>query len=69
MENEKHSLLNRNKIKVISDADKLRLGNYLEVVKSFAKITYQSVYVIDYEEINLYLSQVLTNCLIINKLQ
>lgn len=51
MENEKHSLLNRNKIKVISDADKLRLGNYLEVVKSFAKITYQSVYVIDYEEI------------------
>lgn len=50
MENGKHSLLSRNKIKAVSDADKLQLGNYLEVVKSFAKITYQSVYVIDYEE-------------------
>jgi hypothetical protein len=49
MENEKNSLLSRNKIKTISDEDKLQLGNYLEVVKSFAKITYQSVYVIDYE--------------------
>lgn len=50
MENEKHSLLSRNKIKTTSDADKLQFGNYLEVVKSFAKMTYQSVYVIDYEE-------------------
>lgn len=33
------------------DEAKLRLGNYLEVVKSFAKMTYQSVYVIDYEEV------------------
>lgn len=51
MENEKHSLLSRNKIDAVSDVDKLQLGNYLEVVKSFATITYQSVYVIDYEEI------------------
>ncbi|MDH6253115.1 DNA-binding CsgD family transcriptional regulator [Chryseobacterium sp. H1D6B] len=50
MENEKNSLLNRNKIKTISDKDKIQFCNYLEVVKSFAKITYQSVYVIDYEE-------------------
>ena len=50
MENEKHSLLSRNKIKTTSDADKLQFGNYLDVVKSFAKMTYQSVYVIDYEE-------------------
>lgn len=50
MENEKHSLLSRNKIKATSDADKLQFSNYLEVVKSFAKMTYQSVYVIDYEE-------------------
>ncbi|EJL70321.1 response regulator transcription factor [Chryseobacterium populi] len=51
MENEKNSLLNRNKIKAISTEDKLQLPhNYLEVVKSFAKITYQSIYVIDYEE-------------------
>ncbi|GAA4162541.1 hypothetical protein GCM10022217_30130 [Chryseobacterium ginsenosidimutans] len=51
MENEKSSLFNRNKIKTITDEDKLQLDNYLEVVKSFAKITYQSVYVIDYEEL------------------
>ncbi|MBT2619361.1 MULTISPECIES: response regulator transcription factor [Chryseobacterium] len=50
MENEKNSLLNRNRIKTISDEDKLQFGDYLEVVKSFAKITYQSVYVIDYKE-------------------
>lgn len=49
MENEKHSLLSRNKIKIVSEADKLQFSNYLEVVKAFAKITYQSVYVIDYE--------------------
>nr|WP_315257039.1 helix-turn-helix transcriptional regulator [uncultured Flavobacterium sp.] len=49
MENEKHSLRSRNKINAVSDADKLQLSNYLEVVKSFAKMTYQSVYVIDYE--------------------
>lgn len=51
MENEKNSLLSRNKIKAVSDSDKLQFSNYLEVVKSFAKMTYQSVYVIDYEEI------------------
>ena len=50
MENEKKSLLNRNKIEATSEADKFQFGNYLEVVKSFAKITYQSIYVIDYEE-------------------
>lgn len=50
MENEKNSLLSRNKIKATSEIDKVQFGNYLEVIKSFAKITYQSVYVIDYEE-------------------
>ncbi|PIF45021.1 regulatory LuxR family protein [Chryseobacterium sp. 52] len=49
MENEKNSLFNRNKIKIITDGDRLQFSNYLEIVKSFAKITYQSVYVIDYE--------------------
>lgn len=47
---EKESLLNRNRIKALSDEDKFQVSNYLEVVRSFAKITYQSVYVIDYEE-------------------
>ena len=51
MENEKHSLLNRNRIKAVSDNDKVQLNDYLEVVKSFVKMTYQSVYVIDYEKV------------------
>jgi DNA-binding CsgD family transcriptional regulator len=50
VESSKHSLLNRNKIETISEDDKLQFINYLDVVKSFAKITYQSVYVIDYEK-------------------
>lgn len=50
MENEKNSLLNRNRIKTISNEDQFQFNDYLEVVKSFAKITYQSVYVIDYKE-------------------
>lgn len=50
MENEKNSLLNRNRIKTVSDEDQLQFNDYLEVVKSFAKVTYQSVYVIDYKE-------------------
>lgn len=50
MENEKASLLNRNKIETVTEEDKLQFSNYLEVVKSFSKVTYQSVYVIDYEE-------------------
>lgn len=51
MKNEKNPLLSRNKIKAVSDVDKLQFGNYLEVIKSFAKMTYQSIYVIDYERI------------------
>lgn len=51
MENEKSSLFNRNRIKTITEEDQLQFSNYLEIVKSFAKITYQSVYVIDYESL------------------
>jgi DNA-binding CsgD family transcriptional regulator len=50
MEDVKQSLLNRNRINTISDSDKFQFSNYLDVVKSFAKLTYQSVYVIDYEQ-------------------
>lgn len=50
MEIEKHSLLNRARIKEVFKEDTLQFSNYLEVIKSFAKITYQSVYVIDYEK-------------------
>lgn len=43
------SLLTKNRIR-ISEEDQLRPQNYLEAVKSFARLTYESVYVIDYEK-------------------
>ena len=39
---------NKNTISDISDKDTAQTENYLEVVKTFAKLTYQSVYIIDY---------------------
>ena len=44
------SLLTKNRIKKTSEEDHLQQQNYLEVVKSFARLTYESVYVIDYEK-------------------
>lgn len=44
------SLLTKNRIKKTSDEDHLQQQDYLEVVKSFARLTYESVYVIDYEK-------------------
>lgn len=43
-------LLTRNKIEQVSPEDKLQLDNYLEAISAFEKLTYQSVYVIDYTE-------------------
>jgi len=43
-------LLTRNKIEKVSHEDKLQLDNYLEAISAFEKLTYQSVYVIDYAE-------------------
>lgn len=42
------SLLTRNKLGAIAEEDNLQLNAYLEVVKSFARLTYESVYIIDY---------------------
>lgn len=39
----------RNTIKSISDNDVSQTGKYIEVVKAFSKLTYQSIYVIDYQ--------------------
>ena len=43
------SLLTRNKVDNISPADQLQQQDYLQAVRSFARLTYESVYVIDYE--------------------
>lgn len=39
----------RNTVKNISDNDVSQTGKYIEVVKAFSKLTYQSIYVIDYQ--------------------
>lgn len=49
-ENVNSSLLNKNRIVNLSETDQLQQQNYLEVVKSFSRLTYESIYVIDYEK-------------------
>lgn len=43
-------LLTKNRINELTQDDDLKLSDYLEVVKAFARLTYQSVYVIDYAQ-------------------
>ncbi|MFF5382533.1 response regulator transcription factor [Pedobacter suwonensis] len=43
-------LLTKNKIDNITSQDILQLDNYLEAISAFEKLTYQSLYVIDYAE-------------------
>lgn len=43
-------LLAKNNVRNISDEDRLLQKDYLEAVKSFARLTYESIYVIDYEQ-------------------
>lgn len=50
METTNTNFLTKNKIGVITDEDKYALNNYLEVVKAFSKLTYQSIYIIDYAQ-------------------
>lgn len=42
-------LFTRNNLGEIPAADRLRQNDYLEAVKAFARLTYESIYVIDYE--------------------
>jgi DNA-binding CsgD family transcriptional regulator len=44
------SLLTKNRLGQISEEDRHQKQNYLDVVKSFARLTYESIYVIDYEK-------------------
>lgn len=53
MENKHHStLLTKNKVGIVSEKDHLQQANYLESIKSFARLTYESIYVIDYEKMS-----------------
>lgn len=40
----------QNTVRSVSDTDKQQTSDYLECIKAFARITYMSVYVIDYEK-------------------
>ncbi|WP_343632805.1 PAS and helix-turn-helix domain-containing protein [Fluviicola sp.] len=46
------SLLTRNKVVNVSETDQLQQTDYLEAVRSFARLTYESVYVINYENMS-----------------
>ncbi|WP_300353385.1 helix-turn-helix transcriptional regulator [Fluviicola sp.] len=47
--NSQSTLLTKNKVENVSTEDQLQT-DYLEAVRSFARLTYESVYVIDYEK-------------------
>ncbi len=44
-----NSLLTKNKLGPVTADDRSQLNGYLEVVKALSRLTYESVYVIDYE--------------------
>lgn len=53
MKNKQSStLLTKNKVGNVSETDQLQQHDYLEAVKSFARLTYESVYVINYENMS-----------------
>lgn len=47
---DKSGLLTKNIIGKVSEQDTWQLNNHLEVVKAFARLTYESIYIIDYKE-------------------
>lgn len=46
------SLLTRNKVETVTEEDSRQLNDYLEAVKAFARLTYESVYVINYADMS-----------------
>ena len=52
MDNIKSSLLNRNNIGKIPEKDHIRNQDYLEAISAFTRLTYESIYVIDYEKMS-----------------
>jgi len=49
-ENKNLFISQKNIISQISDKEFLQLENYLEVIKAFSRVSYESIYVIDYKE-------------------
>jgi DNA-binding CsgD family transcriptional regulator len=50
MKNTRHStLLTKNHIRTVTDEERHQQQDYLEAIKAFARLTYESVYVINYE--------------------
>lgn len=47
-----HSLLTKNRPGPVTEADRLQLNGYIEVLKALSRLTYESVYVIDYEHMS-----------------
>lgn len=52
MDNIKSSLLNRNNIGKIPEGEHLKNQDYLEAISAFTRLTYESIYVIDYEKMS-----------------
>lgn len=52
MDNIKSSLLNRNNIGKVSEEDHFKNQDYLEAINAFTRLTYESIYVIDYEKMS-----------------
>jgi DNA-binding CsgD family transcriptional regulator len=50
MEKTKSTLLTKNDIGKVSETDQLQQSDYLEAIRAFARLTYESIYVIDYEK-------------------
>ncbi len=52
MKNKQSTLLTKNKVGKVSEKDLQLQTNYLEAIKSFARLTYESIYVIDYSDMS-----------------
>ena len=47
--NSNSTLLTKNHIGKVPDEERLEQNNYLDAVRAFARLTYESVYIINYE--------------------
>ncbi|MGV4415092.1 response regulator transcription factor [Chryseobacterium sp. T1] len=52
MKEAEHFFSDKNTVKSVTQRDFIQTGNYLEVAKAFSRITYKSIYVIDYQTKN-----------------
>ncbi|WP_187477880.1 response regulator transcription factor [Amniculibacterium sp. G2-70] len=52
MEETEHFFSDRNTVKSVSQEDLIQTKNYLDIAKAFSRITYKSIYIIDYQTKN-----------------